>query len=53
MAIVFYSDELFSLATDVDGNPVFLSANKYNLKLTIERWPTVGFHATREHGQRL
>ena len=49
----FEKDELFSLATDVDGNPVFLSANKYNLKLTIERWPTVGFHATREHGQRL
>jgi peptide chain release factor 3 len=37
----------------VDGNPVFLSSNKYNLKLTLERWPTIGFHATREHGQRL
>jgi peptide chain release factor 3 len=49
----FEKDELFSLARDVDDNPVFLSANKYNLKLTIERWPTVGFHATREHGQRL
>jgi peptide chain release factor 3 len=49
----FEKDELFSLARDVDDNPVFLSTNKYNLKLTIERWPTVGFHATREHGQRL
>jgi len=49
----FEKDELFSLARDVDDNPVFLSANKYNLKLTLERWPTVGFHATREHGQRL
>ncbi|MBM4220350.1 MAG: peptide chain release factor 3 [Gammaproteobacteria bacterium] len=49
----FEKDELFSLARDVDDNPVFLSSNKYNLKLTIERWPTVGFHATREHGQRL
>ena len=24
-----------------------------NLKLTLERWPVIGFHATREHGQRL
>ncbi len=49
----FEKDEAMSLAEDVDGNPVFLSANKYNLKLTLERWPTVGFHATREHGERL
>lgn len=49
----FEKDEAASMGVDVDGNPVFLSGNKYNLKLTIERWPTVGFHATREHGQRL
>lgn len=48
----FEKDEALSLATDVDRNPVFLSGNKYNLKLTLERWPTVGFHGTREHGQR-
>jgi peptide chain release factor 3 len=42
-----------ALARDVDRNPVFLAANKYVLKLTVERWPTVGFFATREHGQRL
>ena len=42
-----------ALATDVDGNPVFLATNKYNLQVTIERWPRVGFHATREHGERL
>ena len=35
------------------GNPVFLATNKYNLQVTIERWPKVGFHATREHGERL
>ena len=35
------------------GNPVYLAPNKYNLQVTMERWPTVGFHATREHGQRL
>ncbi len=49
----FEKDEAMSLAKDVDDNPVFLSSNKYNLKLTLERWPTIGFHATREHGQRL
>ncbi|MCS6786181.1 MAG: peptide chain release factor 3 [Thiobacillaceae bacterium] len=41
------------LATDVDGNPVYLASNRYNLELTMEKWPRVGFHATREHGQRL
>jgi len=49
----FEKDEASSLARDVDDNPVFLATNKYNLELTLERWPTVGFHATREHGQRL
>ncbi len=42
-----------SMGTDVDGNPVFLAPNRYNLQLTVERWPRVGFHATREHGQQL
>ena len=41
------------MAADVDGNPVFLAANKYNLQITMQRWPKVGFHATREHGERL
>jgi len=40
-------------ATDVDENPVFLAANQYNLQAAMERWPSVGFHATREHGERL
>jgi peptide chain release factor 3 len=42
-----------SLGTDVDGNPVFLATNKYNLQVTMERWPKVAFHATREHGEKL
>jgi len=42
-----------ALASDVDGNPVFLATNKYNLQVTMERWPKVGFYATREHGERL
>ncbi|MDQ6917582.1 MAG: peptide chain release factor 3 [Pseudomonadota bacterium] len=49
----FENENAASMATDVDGNPVFLAANKYILQVTIERWPTVGFHTTREHGQRL
>jgi len=49
----FEKNESGSLARDVDDNPVFLATNKYNLELAMERWPQVGFHATREHGQRL
>ncbi len=49
----FEREQSSSLATDVDGNPVFLATNKYNLQVTMERWPKVGFHSTREHGQRL
>ena len=49
----FEREQAAALASDVDGNPVFLATNKYNLQVTIERWPKVGFHATREHGERL
>ena len=49
----FEREQAASMATDVDHNPVFLATNKYNLQVTMERWPKVGFHATREHGQRL
>jgi peptide chain release factor 3 len=41
------------LAHDVDGNLVYLADSGVNLRLTMERWPKVRFHATREHGQRL
>ena len=49
----FENENAASMATDVDGNPVFLAANKYILQVTMERWANVGFHTTREHGQRL
>jgi peptide chain release factor 3 len=49
----FENETAASMATDVDGNPVYLAANKYILQVTMERWTTVGFHTTREHGQRL
>ena len=45
----FELEQAASLATDVDGNPVFLATNKYNLQVTTERWPMVGFRTTREH----
>jgi peptide chain release factor 3 len=41
------------LARDVDGNLVYLADTNVNLSLTMERWPKVRFHNTREHGQRL
>ncbi|MEP7207927.1 MAG: peptide chain release factor 3 [Casimicrobiaceae bacterium] len=49
----FEREQAASIGTDVDGNPVFLATNKYNLQVTIDRWSKVGFHATREHGERL
>ena len=49
----FEREQTAALATDVDGNPVFLAVNKYNLQVTMERWAKIDFHATREHGQRL
>ncbi len=49
----FEREQGAALARDVDGNPVFLATNKYNLQVTMEHWPKIGFHATREHGQRL
>ena len=49
----FEDEQAAAMATDVDDNPVFLATNKYNLQVTMERWPQVAFHATREHGHRL
>jgi peptide chain release factor 3 len=49
----FERDRAASLANDVDGNPVYLATNRFNLQAAMERWPKVGFHTTREHGQRL
>jgi len=49
----FEREQAAALATDVDGNPVFLATSKYNLQVTMERWPKIGFHATREHGRRI
>ena len=49
----FEKEQYARMAHDVDGNPVYLATNRYNLQIVIEKWPRVTFHATREHGQRL
>ena len=49
-----FEDECASwMGTDVDGNVVYLATSRYNLQGTMERWPAVEFHMTREHGERL
>ena len=49
----FEKEQYARVAKDVDGNPVYLATNRYNLNIVIEKWPKVTFHATREHGQRF
>ena len=49
----FEKEQYARVARDVDGNPVYLATNRYNLNIVIEKWPKVTFHATREHGQRF
>jgi len=49
----FWQRESASLAKDVDGNPVYLASSRYKLQITQERFPEVGFHTTREHGEVL
>ncbi|WP_332673521.1 peptide chain release factor 3 [Aromatoleum sp.] len=49
----FEREQGIRVGKDVDGNPVYLATSRYNLEVTMEKWPKVGFHATREHGQRL
>jgi peptide chain release factor 3 len=38
-----------NLAVDGDGNLAYIAPTRVNLELTIERWPEVEFHSTREH----
>ena len=41
------------MGTDVDGNEVYLATSRFNLQGTMERWPSVQFRTTREHGEKL
>ncbi len=38
-----------NLALDGDGNLTYIAPTRINLELTIERWPEIKFHSTREH----
>jgi peptide chain release factor 3 len=38
-----------NLALDHGGALVYVAPSRVNLELTLERWPAVRFHATREH----
>ncbi len=49
----FEREQAMRVGSDVDGNLVYLASSRYNLEVTMEKWPEVGFHATREHGQKL
>jgi peptide chain release factor 3 len=49
----FTREQALRLGRDVDGNLVYLASSRYNLEVTMEKWPKVAFHATREHRQVL
>jgi len=38
-----------NLSIDAGGSLTYLAPTRVNLDLTIERWPDIEFHATREH----
>ncbi|MGH8138125.1 MAG: peptide chain release factor 3 [Steroidobacteraceae bacterium] len=38
-----------NLAVDHSGALVYLAPSRVNLQLTLERWPDIEFHETREH----
>jgi len=42
-----------NLAIDSGGSLAYIATSQVNLDLTIERWPEITFHATREHGLGL
>lgn len=50
---MFEREQYARIGKDVDGNPVYLASSRYNLDVTMEKWPKIGFHATREHGEVL
>ncbi len=49
----FREKNALNLAIDAAGELVYLAPTRVNLELTIERWPTLTFAATREHAQAI
>lgn len=39
-----------NLSIDSGGSLAYIAPTRVNLELTMERWPDIEFHATREHG---
>jgi len=44
----FRANNSAASAEDHDGVPVFLARNAWDLRTTIEEWPAILFHETRE-----
>ncbi|MAW34187.1 MAG: peptide chain release factor 3 [Proteobacteria bacterium] len=42
-----------NLAYDASNSLAFLATSKPNLDLTMEKWPAIDFHSTREHAQKI
>ena len=49
----FEREQQHRMARDVDDNLVYLASTRYNLDVTSEKWTKVGFHSSREHGQKV
>ncbi|MDR1277013.1 MAG: peptide chain release factor 3 [Candidatus Accumulibacter sp.] len=49
----FEREQQHRMGRDVDGNLVYLANTRYNLEVVQEKWTKVGFHDSREHGQRF
>lgn len=49
----FEAEQNARLATDVNGNLVYLATSIYNLETTMKHWPTVQFFQTREMNQKF
>ena len=49
----FCNEQASRLATDADGNLVYLATSVYNLQTTQKHWESVVFHTTREMGQKF
>ncbi|MFI4970086.1 MAG: peptide chain release factor 3 [Lysobacterales bacterium] len=49
----FSEKNAMNLAIDAAGELVYLAPTRVNLQLTMERWPTVTFAATREHASAV
>jgi len=39
-----------NLSIDSGGSLAYIAPSRVNLDLTMERWPEISFHSTREHG---